>query len=255
MTVDHPTYPNPTIVEAVCELRFTPDGQGKWESTYFSEFSEKIKGDYPAFEPVQQHAAQVVLGAQGIASHAFQVEQRMKFKNSDESRLIQIGPSSLAVFFLPKYPGWNFFHDEILSVWGKAVQVIGNKAISRIGLRYINRLPSLQTGGSLSSWLKASQFLPSSVLASKGSTFFRSEVTEEHGNQTVITIGQQEDPSQVEKATYIFDIDCSTTGGITSSAESISQVISALHNRAWEVFSASKTVQLDEVLSSKGEVA
>jgi uncharacterized protein (TIGR04255 family) len=255
VTVDHPTYPNPTIVEAVCELRFTPDVQGKWESNYFSDFSEKIKGDYPAFEPVQQHAAQFILGAQGIASHAVQVEQRMKFKNADETRLVQIGPSSLAVFFLPKYPGWNFFRSEILSVWGKAVEVIGNQAISRIGLRYINRLPSLKKGESLSNWLKSSDFLPSSVLASKGSTFFRSEVSGEGGSQTVITIGQQEDAAQADKVIYVFDIDCSTTGGIASSAESISQTVSSLHDRAWEVFSASKTPRLDEVLSSAKEVS
>lgn len=254
MTGEHYSYPNPTIIEAVCELRFTSEALEKWESNYFSEFSDKIKESYPAFEPVQQHLAQFILSAQGVAAPPLQAEQRMKFKSKDGTRLIQLGPSSIAMFFLPKYPGWKLFHDEILFVWGKGVEVFGCNELSRIGLRYINRLPSLAKGTPLSNWLRSSEFIPKSVTGSKGSTFFRSETTEELGKQTVVTIGLQEDSLEGDKLTYIFDIDCSKTGEITSSCDYISNTISLLHDRAWEVFSSSKTSQLDDVLHSSSNI-
>ena len=54
MTSEHPTYPNPTIQEAVCEIHFRlPDGV-EWKPALLGELFKHIQPDFPELEPVTQ---------------------------------------------------------------------------------------------------------------------------------------------------------------------------------------------------------
>jgi uncharacterized protein (TIGR04255 family) len=65
---------------------------------------------------------------------------RMQFMREDERALIQVGPDLLAVNHLKPYSDWATFKPMIERALGVYEQIAKPKAISRIGLRYINRL-------------------------------------------------------------------------------------------------------------------
>ena len=46
---DHPTYPNPTIQEAICEIIFRPQG-GTWNPLSFGQFFDQVKAEFPFIE-------------------------------------------------------------------------------------------------------------------------------------------------------------------------------------------------------------
>src|SRR5438552_17682769 len=52
MNNGHPTYPNPTITEAVCDIHFRLP-QGKvWKPSFPGELFKHIQNEYPEMEPL-----------------------------------------------------------------------------------------------------------------------------------------------------------------------------------------------------------
>jgi uncharacterized protein (TIGR04255 family) len=131
-------YQAPPVVEAVCEFRFAP-GQ-PWDWTIPGLMYDKIKGAYPKkkqqnlmelqFQAKAEEAPPQVTG--GIA--------KMQFLNDAETALVQVGPDMLAVNHLRPYPEWTKFKDMLFSNLEVYKQVALPKGVSRIGLRYINRV-------------------------------------------------------------------------------------------------------------------
>lgn len=240
MTSEHPTYPNPTIHEAVCEVRFAQTDSQQWGASFFSNFSEKVRESYPSFEPVQQHAVQVAFGPQGVLPQAIQIEQRMRYKSNDGTKMLQLGPSSFVVNFLPKYPGWDTFEKEILDNWKNVITVTGARKIVRVGLRYINKLPPIESGKSLSFWLKESSYLPKELINSKHGGFFRLETIPVPGRRVIVTVGQQEEAAS-STGEFMFDIDCSSE---ELNEDQLATTLKGLHDDAWKVFSGSATDDL-----------
>lgn len=122
----------PSIVEAVCELRFK---SGVSYTLVPGAMRERLRDTYPEFE-VLPHATMMV----GIPDEAAPVIPHHRFKRKNPSLLIQTGPRLLTINVLPLYPHFEVYRAEILSVLDhyKAVAEPGSPV--RVGLRYINQL-------------------------------------------------------------------------------------------------------------------
>jgi uncharacterized protein (TIGR04255 family) len=123
---------HPSIVEAVCELRFN---SGVSYSLVPGAMRERLRDTYPEFE-VLPHAAMMA----GIPDEAAPVVPHHRFKRKNPNLLIQTGPRLLTINVLPLYPHFEVYREEILSALNhyKAVAEPGNPV--RVGLRYINQL-------------------------------------------------------------------------------------------------------------------
>jgi uncharacterized protein (TIGR04255 family) len=123
---------HPSIIEAVCELRFK---SGVSYTLVPGAMRERLRDLYPEFE-VLPHAAMMA----GIPDEAAPVVPHHRFKKKNPNVLVQTGPRLLTVNVLPIYPHFEVFREEILAVLEhyKAVAEPGNPA--RVGLRYINLL-------------------------------------------------------------------------------------------------------------------
>jgi uncharacterized protein (TIGR04255 family) len=134
-------YSNPPIEEAVCEFRFVPGPA--WNLTVPGLFYEKIRDAYPG-EPQQQNLiATEVLAGQMPANPEFTVRQgvtKLLFQSADNKRLVGVGNNVLSIHSLRPYEGWEDFRqriDEAFQVYLEVAKPIG---ITRIALRYINRI-------------------------------------------------------------------------------------------------------------------
>ena len=247
-TDPHPTYPNPIIQEALCEIQFRqPDGSN-WDPACLSQFYKEIQSDYPTFEPILQMALVLQEGPQGFQGiHPAAPQQKMRYKHSNGTRILQLGDGIFTVNLLPPYPGWKEMSGIILEAWSKVLAVINIKEISRIGLRYINRINKENADEKPLAWLEPSDYIAKSVLSSFPGFLSRSETCIENDRKVVVTFADMDEPEE----SYVLDIDCIATKIMGSDSSAIGAEIEHLHQIEWDVFSASKTERLDDFMCRK----
>ena len=135
-------YRKPPIVEAILEFQF--DQEISFERV--QKASTKFASAYPTSETEFEIQGNIELGSQKST-----INQRtigVKLSSKDQSKVILARIRSVGFAELAPYSGWaNFIASakQNFSTWQKS---IGNQKISRIGLRYINRIdiPNNGTG-------------------------------------------------------------------------------------------------------------
>jgi len=138
----HPTYPQSTIHEAVCEVRFSTGRP--WEHALSGELFKAVQNEYPTMEPVVQLGVQLEIGPQGLVQTAGP-RPLTRYRHREKASLLQLTENSFAISFLSPYPGWQVMKQDFLSAWDLASRALKPERITRVGLRYINRLPVVLT--------------------------------------------------------------------------------------------------------------
>ncbi len=130
------------LVETVCEFRFRT--QGTWDITIPGLFYDQVKDDFPERETINEISFQVSIGDKplGNVPQVFAPTQRLKLQRPDKSAVIQIGSDLLAINHLQPYECWEAFRHLILNMFDKYTLLCNECEIERVGLRYINHIPT-----------------------------------------------------------------------------------------------------------------
>jgi uncharacterized protein (TIGR04255 family) len=137
--MDSPTeselsFPRPPIVEAVVERRFaTSIGMDVIEA-----LRRQFEPEYPAISQLAEMSVMVnPVGAQP------QVSQNMtgyRLADRNASAVMVISTNGIAFSRLAPYPGWRAFSEGAAEVFQIARETMKYSTLSRIGVRYINRI-------------------------------------------------------------------------------------------------------------------
>lgn len=133
-----PNLKNAPIIEAVLDIRVIPDDGVK--STSFKDFHSKISKRFPIYEQTFQIQGQLQVGVatpSEIKEHKTECA-RFKSVNSDFISLIQYSGMNLSK--VKPYSNWDNLRDNAKEVWLSYKEHFKPKGISRIALRYINKL-------------------------------------------------------------------------------------------------------------------
>lgn len=130
-------YPNPPVVEVVCEFRFVPGEP--WDATVLGLVYDRVKQDFPRRRSVKTIESESVAEATGLRQQVSLID-RMQFLRDDERAFVQASSDLLAVNHLEPYPAWEGFMPLIRQGFDAYVAVAHPKGLRRIGLRYINRI-------------------------------------------------------------------------------------------------------------------
>ena len=139
---------------------------------------------------------------------------------------------------------------DILDAWAAAREVIKPASITRIGLRYINRIDQNHPDESPGDWLAPSDYIPKAALSSLPGFLSRLEVRTTKDSRRIVTLGEaisSPDSPQGARA-ILLDIDCIVEKEIGVDDQAIIEEIAALHDAAWEIFAASRTPRLEQLL-------
>lgn len=237
----HPSYPNPTIAEAVCELHFAlPEGTS-WKASLAGELFKRIHNEFPEMEPVMDLGVRFELSPQRIGHSMLPARQRTKFTHKSQQLLLQLGPRIFTVNVLPKYPGWSKMRSEVIKWWEEATKVLKPTKITRIGLRYINRIDNLGKSETPGDWFRASAFVPAGILRSRGAFLSRIESEIDAENRVVVTMAEVK---QDDERGIVFDIDRIIQKQVSLSKKTLAASIDSLHEEVWNVFQAAQTDRL-----------
>lgn len=252
---EHPIYPNPQISEVVCEFHFEFNKNKEYYDSLAGEIFTKFQKNFPKMRTIQEVGFGISLevGKEGFRQNPLHSRQRFIFTNPDEHKYqLQYVQNTFAVNFIAdkatKYASWQVFKEKVLEYWSDAQSVIRPKKMTRIGLRYINKIPFSSTKEKPSVWIKKNQYIPSYILNCERNLLSRSEGKIDGKNTLIVTLGNY-DSKDSTYGELILDIDRIVHKTIAN--KDIKNILEKMHDDIWDVFDSGKTDKLEALLNKK----
>ena len=128
---------NPPVIEALCEFRF--DKTFPWDWTIPGRLYNRIGNKFQERSEVTTMGLEIKAeGRIPLAIHT--APERIQFRRSDGSALVQVGPHLLVINYLLPYRSWKDFRKLIVDIYKEHEGVKEPGRIEKVGLRYINQL-------------------------------------------------------------------------------------------------------------------
>lgn len=131
------SYDRPPITEAVIGVNFSmPIGSKDIEKA-----NGKFLKNYPQHQVIQNLNLKVEVAADGQTNtNGTEVERGHRRSNADSNELLVMWSSTLLVSQLAPYLGWDVFFARFSRDWNVWKRAVGFREVSRIGVRFINRI-------------------------------------------------------------------------------------------------------------------
>jgi len=126
-------YRKPPITEAVIEFRIEP----ALKRAVLDKLAERFSERYP-LGPQETFSVNVEVGLEQpkVSQHV----QGYKLIAADGAGILTVGPNTLGTSKLAPYEGWEAFVSTARENWDLWKRTAGWQKVSRVGIRYINRI-------------------------------------------------------------------------------------------------------------------
>ncbi len=243
-------FPNPTIVEAICEIRFSPPAKETgWDGIWFGKFLKKL-GDMFEMEPKLASTFRLVNspGSLTATTETYPINH-MLYRHHDNKFLFQLSPWCLTINEVSRYQSWTHFLSHIQEAWTALCEIIEGCNIERIGLRYINRIPRSSSQEQIGEWLKSTDMFPSRLLKQSEGYFFRSEIMEKGDRTLILSVAEERSTNEIRP--IILDIDAVCMEKTPAHWDSLKSELEDLHNMVRREFDNARTDKYTEFLNQK----
>jgi uncharacterized protein (TIGR04255 family) len=126
-------YPKAPITEAVIDLKVKPSSEESIPAL------ENLETGYPDRRPLMTLQGQIE-GGQSVAVIASQAQTGYQYTSEDQKQIFQAQQDSFTFSRLAPYKDWINFRDEAQRLWDIYIAAVNPESISRVAVRYINRL-------------------------------------------------------------------------------------------------------------------
>lgn len=233
-------YANPPVVEALCEVYFA---DSRWDDTVPGRFFDRVQSmGFSEKEPVQRHEAQVHLGAPSGPTPVVRQDTRMRFRSADRARVVQIESDLVVVNQLRPYPTFADWSPSVLAVARTFAELVEAAGVSRIGLRYINRINLPGSRVNLREWFMVAPQIPSAWEDTSGSFLIRVERKVAENLGLILTFGSA--PSAAGESSFMLDLYAVHTLQAPASVESLPPLLEDAHACIEDAFEGSITESL-----------
>lgn len=238
-----------TIIEALCELHFTSSHTSSdeaWDGKWFGRLLTELGKGYD-MEPKLVSGVQVQsLGGQTkLSSQTFPIAH-MIYRCKNDSHLIQLSPWKLTINEL-KYENWAIFLEHIQHAWICLYKIVELMGLTRIGMRYINKIPLTSTDESVGSWISDTGLVPKSILEQKKNFFYRNEFQKTDDLKLILTIAEEKSNAP---SALIFDIDLVSIKEFNPEWSSIASEVTSIHDEIRKIFDDSRTDRYTKFLNN-----
>lgn len=231
-------YKRPPITEAVIAVTFGDETDPR--------DLDKANGNFGRFYPHHQDVRNVNVrvfvpprSGSGPDTTLHKDEMGHRRTSGDQTQIVILWPSLLLFSQLAPYPGWDDFFGRFCRDWELWKRVVGYRKISRVGVRYINRIDIPITGNvtHYEEVLKLYPHIPYE-LGSISAYGIQTQMpyAEIYGG---ITINSASMPSPLlNHSSFIFDQDIYTENNIPQNEDGLYKLLNQIHVKKNEVFEA-----------------
>lgn len=231
-------YPAPPIFDAILELRLSREFSAKEIALASAAFA---KG-YEKHEVQNSVKVEVRLSGEAIQPHLSDPQPVHIFSNSDQTDHCRIESDRMHWSRLPPYEGWDPFCARIFSDIAKLPKKIGLPALTRVGLRYRNRIdvPMDNGVGHYEDFLEVNISLPDILDKHQGYEWRILKEFEAEGLAANLTSGVIESPMP-KCAGVLLDIDVFCTEDLPSSVGELAARLEQMRAKKNEIFEVCMT--------------
>lgn len=134
-------YAGPRLIErALAVVHFSPIAKlGEAESVLVNEFQERVRREYPLFEPLLDARVRVAVDSGGEMSAKQENVRLWQFVTTDRERKVTLTPSSLALEVQsPSYIGRVEFVEQVMVLVTALIKAAEPSHVMRVGTRILN---------------------------------------------------------------------------------------------------------------------
>ncbi len=198
-------YRKAPVIEALCEIYFVGSS---WDETVPGVFFERVKGDFSQKRQRTIQEAQISLGPEQAVAGIRQLPPWMQFVSDEKHRMIQLAQDLLVVNQLAPYPHFEQWEADIYRALSVYKELARPKSVSRLGLRYINRVVIPGKKIRMDEYFTIYPNLPQKLGDTHGAFLIRVEVPmSEQGHVVIITFGSALSPDSSEtQQEFVLDL-------------------------------------------------
>ena len=241
--MSYPSFENPSLIQALCEIRYQPlsnEATGTMLGILVPILTEK----YPVFNVIDEAPFKLNVGGQVIG----ETNNRYKFSSNSHSYVITVKRDSFSLAVNPseltKYKKEEFY-SSLCFEWNRVSEALKIGKITRIGVRYINKLHVDNVTKNSDFFSKDSEYFPKSGLSAGINFANRNEFQIDGTNRFIVTSGSNLLPNQNNKREFLLDID-RIVEGEDFTKETIENKLVTLHKDIESVFFSSITELYEE---------
>jgi uncharacterized protein (TIGR04255 family) len=247
----HPTYPNPTIAEVICDIHFRLAEGETWQADFFGKFVRAIQTEYPEVAPISELDIQFEVVPTGLRQKFVPSAPRMRFTHETRLLLLDFAENNMRITILPKYPTWTSVSQHVLWAWACLKKVVHPANLTRLGLRYINQIDRETPEQPAGAWLQAGDYIPPKVLESAPGFVSRTQVQLDAQNRVLTTVADVTLQTPEHSTAIIFDIDRITEQLMPVTDKRLTDELWRLHDDVWNIFFTAQTEKLRLLLERK----
>ena len=250
-------YKTPPIAEALCEFRFQPDRE--WDLTIPGKLQAAIAGDYTG-KPQEQKVIDVALQKrQGNRPPKISYGEglgKVHLVTNNGKRKVGVGRDVLSIHMLRPYQkpdktlgsGWDEFRPRITAALDAYWEVATPKGVTRIGLRYINKIIVPHHSVRFADYIKCA---PTQVggLSNEINKYI-SRVEYKCDDKFRIILAHGKGTSTSSQAEILLDIDIISEELDPINKDQAMTIVDLLRNREREVFEALITDKAREIFDA-----
>ncbi|WP_457660164.1 MULTISPECIES: TIGR04255 family protein [Sinorhizobium] len=227
-------YKAPPIVECVFEFRYVD--VVPFET--IEKRKDKLLKHYDRAETEWTFQAQFDLEAHKVKQSREPVGLRLK--TEDELQIVRVQTQVLAVAQLAPYVGWAELRSRIERDFATYTDLFGRRKITRIGVRYINRIDVPGQSADVEAYLKLYPALPD--LGQTVGVGFAMQITQKIDDQFVVSLRSGTAASPVpDTVSFLLDIDLFTEVDIPTRDDQILLLLDRMRELKNFIFESSIT--------------
>lgn len=223
-------YAKPPIIEAVIDFQFSEPIPEKIRD----KLARELKSAFPNRLLEKEINLSVVSDSQVDLDHQ---PSGLKLLSEDNLDIILIRQKNLANARLAPYQGWEVLRDRTVSVWRKASKFLTLQSISRIGVRFINRLDIPAESVRVADWATIDLKTP---LGSKINEFGMRVVSRDGASGSILIFGSTKSPL-LHHNSFMLDIDVFVENEIPKRETEVWQLVEELREKKNLLFEHSIT--------------
>ena len=225
----------PPIVEALVDLQASVPG----DPEMFKALADELKYEFPTKRQLHNFEAKIEvkdgkLVPPRVDSEAF---GGIRVTNVDRTIYVQFRPNGFTLSNLKVYMGGDQFIDKAMTLWELLVERAKPEIVSRVALRYINRLEiPLKQGDEFTRYLTSAPDLPAGAPQQVSQFLSRIVGQDEQRQATAVVIQQLQGQQPGRSIAVTVDVDVFRTGDFPVDSTALRAVLGSLRMLKNETF-------------------
>ncbi len=244
---DWPRFPNAPIVEALLDIRAS--FRSPVDPSRLEAFQEVIRDRYPTKLGRVRWEGQIQVAPESAAAG---ISRRgpdgYLFKSTDGRHTVQARQDGYTFNWIKPYDRWEVFRNEAREHWERYRETFDPEAVTRLALRYINRLELPLPFTDFREYVKTSPDIAPGLPQGLSGFFMRLEIPDEaRGFIAIVTETMEAAIDERKRLPFVLDIDVIRQATFEPSSPAIWDTFEKLRDFKNEIFFGSVTERAMEL--------